>query len=114
MDPKTTTTLDPKLKETYERVMQTNISPASPTGGPVSSNGSTTPIQASGPAIFQTPPLQHPATKATTTFVAVAPAHQSLRRLLPVLLFLGAVTFFVFYSLFWINFFGLSVPFLPF
>lgn len=186
MDPKTTTNLDPKLKDMYDRVMNTAIPPpVSPSpiqdGGPVvpppppggitssfpasdqtqlpaqpippslnetplnqasqdqqqNSNPFLTPTPSTPPAPVAPTPLQpetQPSTpiqsEPTTEMQAAIPipvvpkpisaaiiggsAKSKNMKLFPVLLALGVIIFFAIYAVFWVKFFNLSVPFLPF
>lgn len=127
MDPKKTQTLDPKLKEIYERVMGTPTSPSTtaPQGAltappplPQTQGVPSTPQQ----PLKSTPtePLaqreQNPEaptqlyTATTGGFVAKEKSGSSLTN---ILLVTTAIVFFTIYALFWLRYFNLSLPFLP-
>ncbi|OGH21537.1 MAG: hypothetical protein A2958_02295 [Candidatus Levybacteria bacterium RIFCSPLOWO2_01_FULL_38_13] len=83
MNPKTAQNLDPRLKETYEKVMGTTVSP------------------------LQSSPLET-SSQASQKIVAVKKIGAS-----PVLIAVSAVLFLLVYALVWIILFGLKLPFLP-
>ncbi len=120
MDPKTTSNLDPKLKDMYNRVMSTPVPPpAAPT----------TPPQPEMPALAAPEP-QTPQPSPTTEIHAAMPLPAAPKpvsaaiigggtkskntKLLPVLLAIVGIIFLGVYTVFWVKFFNLSVPFLPF
>jgi len=134
MNPKSINDLDPKLKETYERVMGTSFSPAdpAPTPTPVQER----PIQTTvteqpplgnafepvppmpqqppiGPAPEMLPPLQGPnpfqEVQAPPAMVLVNGATVTKKKniLKPVLLIVGGVVFFIAYGVIWAKVFGL-------
>lgn len=124
--------LDPKLKEAYERVMGTNVTPSAlpvqPTPAapaPAPAPMITTPKVVSPPP---PPPEVTPASKMEPITVGptaipssgvgyVAPtvegAAANTQKISPVIFAVAAFVFFIVYSLFWIKFFNLSLPFLP-
>lgn len=138
MDPKQ---LDPKLKEAYDRVMGTSTTPpaANPPAAPVvNPSPAPEPIPSNPEPLTQTPftPPQpvtpepvvpnepvtpQPAPAEPTTSVEskvqingfVAADHQKKSGISPAIVILGVIVFLVVYSLFWIKFFGVSLPFLP-
>lgn len=162
MDPNAAN-LDPKLKEMYNRVMNTPVAPP-PTGGmppppapdpmqqptptsPTSPNSSdptagqqnptpqmpvpSDPVAPPPPQPQEpTPPTSIPETPATTQMHAAIPmttapkpisaaivggsAKKKGMSIFPVILALGGIIFLVVYSVFWIKFFNLKIPFLPF
>ena len=124
MDPQATAHLDPKLKEAYDRVMATAVPQPSPASPPPlqpqaePASPSTSPIQG-GPVSTQTidpQPLPSSApiasAKPASAFVAVATKPKT--KILPVLFVVGGLIFFVVYAVFWVKFFNLKLPFLPF
>ncbi|MCL5432792.1 MAG: hypothetical protein M1524_01605 [Patescibacteria group bacterium] len=122
MDPKKPSELDPKLKEAYDRVMGT-ATPAPQTPQPVVSQPAApqvfTPSGASKPQVSnvssapQTTMVNSPSsTSASSTFVS-KPGNAKSGGFSPVLIIFGLLIFFVVYALFWVKFFGISIPFLP-
>ncbi len=130
MEPKKITDLDPKLKEAYERVMGTSfaqppqqsqpIAPQ-PQPSPAIPMQQTQPIQPmQSPQIQQQQPAAIPMTgaqkqtPATNTFVGKKlPIHIGKPKISPVIFLVGGVVFFIVYTIFWLKFFKVSVPFLP-
>jgi hypothetical protein len=147
MDPKTLSNIDPKLRETYERVMGTTptSSPATPPPAPVQADAAPQtphepPPEAPTPAsLFSSSPSTdtpdtsafgqpavvtpyNPETTAQTNehsmnqplpspaSVAQAAHTQEATPLLRVLYIVGAVLFFMVYTIFWVKIFKL--PFL--
>ena len=132
--------LDPKLKETYERVMGTSV--AGPNSNPQTPTvpTQTPPTQTSQPSVVR-PTLQEsptiPATPKPQTpqqrTQPQAPKDETLEStvhyqaftqpnaagekkksgLSPVILALGGVVFFIVYALVWIKIFNVKLPFLP-
>lgn len=135
MDPKNLPTLDPKLQEAYNRVMSTSLptaTPSNPMPIPPSSVQSAPTPQASIPTPpmpipTPTPPISSPtpppmvpapvaSTKpagSTTAFVAGGHVGGGKPAVSPVILIVGGLIFFAVYSLFWLKFFNISLPFLP-
>ncbi len=82
MDPKALANLDPKLRETYERVMGASAggatpsapadSPAKPAGGPIDTFSTTPPIPTPGPVMFDATPS--PSTPVAQMPAPVSPA----------------------------------------
>lgn len=128
MDPKALGNLDPKLKETYERVMgaapgaatpaQTTpqATPAAPntTPAPQPATGANVPSYTADNLKFQAAIQQAPAAGNTTvtpiTGVIPTPQHQT-PPLLSALYIIGAIVFFVVYAYFWAKIFNLPLPF---
>ncbi len=135
MDPKTPANLDPKLKEVYERVMGTPVSPSQ--GGPTSApipKADTTPLQppeeselpsqtiaaarAETLPVTQTTPTEHvtnqeavPHPFPKTSFVANQVKTGS--NIMP-LIIVGLIIFFAGYTIFWLKFFNINLIPLPF
>jgi hypothetical protein len=140
MDPQTQTNLDPKLKETYDRVMGTTTAPAggqppaaapstpppAPQAAPVDANAGTTPpaaadaSQNASSSIPQTPytadnlsfqaAIQTPVNTQVPLGGVVAPRQST--SMLRILYIVGAVVFFVVYTFVWVKIFNLPLPFL--
>ena len=131
MDPNN---LDPKLKETYERVMGTQTAtaqqtPAAPQASnpvnPITTNPTTTgpvipteiPQGVPTPAYTQDnlnfqAAIQTPIVGAAAPVPAViVPQHHS-SSLLKILYIIGAIVFFLAYTFLWIKIFKLPIPFL--
>lgn len=126
MDPKMPSNLDPKLKEAYERVMGTTIpkpsAPPTPTATPMPN-----PIPGSSQALPAQPRPEMPSPvppspQSSETMVKVSPTPTAFVAkpqkaksggISPTIIFLGLFVFFVVYSLFWLKFFNVSIPFLP-
>lgn len=126
MDPKGLPNLDPKLKEAYERVMSTSISssaPSAPTtaSAPTPAPQATAPAQAAPtPAAVASSPVAAPqptsipqSTSASTFVAGNTPAASSGSKISPVLLVIAGIIFFAVYTLFWLRFFNIPLPFLP-
>jgi hypothetical protein len=138
MDPQTQNNLDPKLKETYDRVMGTTTAPAggqpaaapaapstpaAPPAAPVDANAGTPPAadatQNTGSSIPQTPytadnlsfqaAIQTPVNNVPLGGM-VAPRQSS--SMLRILYIVGGVVFFVVYTFVWVKIFNLPLPFL--
>lgn len=136
MNPKGTANLDPKLKETYERVMGTSFAPATPSTPPAQPRPIQTTVvqEPEAPAAVQPmmqtplPPIdvanpisemvqspQMPKTgdafketmpaPATVTMQGVTPKKKNF--LMPVLLGIGGLIFFVAYAVIWAKVFGM-------
>lgn len=110
MDLKKHPNLDPKLKETYDRIMGTSVGVKPPVHTPAPDHEtpheaphlSHIAYHADGTKKATPAPQPHTApTHAQPTVVS----HDSL--LLPLLLGIGGVIFFVAYSIFWMRYFGL-------
>lgn len=121
---KTTTQLDPKLKEAYDRVMGTVITPSPKS--PNQSQQSTSlpehsePVQSAPPPLPIQPTLEHPAaaTPVMATVTAQAPivqkgvAVKKKKRVSPLIIGLLVIVFLAVYAVVWVKYFGLKVPFL--
>lgn len=117
MDPKTLPTLDPKLKEAYERVMGSSVTPPPPA-----------PVQPQPVPAAPQPPPPAPAKSdvelaggssvhhTTTSFVAGNVAGNveaaGKPKISPLILVFAGVIFLLVYTLFWMRFFNLPLPFL--
>lgn len=135
MDPTSLSNLDPKLKETYDRVMGTstppasdqtpsNPAPASPTPADASPNnapsenvtaesGLSTPIATPAPDSAEPQPATVTITQASptppsTNIVSAPHGHSGLIKIFYIL---GATVFFVIYIFFWAKIFNISLPF---
>ncbi|MEK7534272.1 MAG: hypothetical protein AAB600_02935 [Patescibacteria group bacterium] len=133
--------LDPKLKETYERVMGTAIQPTPRTSpfmpkpaNPFPPTQPVTPqpiiqkptIQSQPSQPIQSQSIQQPIQTFKAKPLQAQPAQaqpiqrqqaQSLKKknkILPVLVALGVIVLLIGYALFWIKIFNLKIPFLPF
>lgn len=136
MDPQSTNNLDPKLKETYDKVMGTSTSPAAPqpaaapampppaaqAAAPDQSMATPPPTdaaQAAASSIPQPPytadnlsfqaAIQTPAANQVPLGNVVAPKQTS--SLLRILYIVGGVIFFVVYTFVWVKIFNLPLPF---
>lgn len=128
MDPKKQQTLDPKLKEVYDRVMGTATKSAAPSvPEPVKAEPTKeTPPPAAPQSVRPTvpaPPAPEPAKAHVTTaapvitsgFVAKGSEEKEKKSgISPVILFLAAVVFLLVYALVWVKFFNIQLPFLTF
>jgi len=139
MDPKTSSQLDPKLQEAYDRVMgvATNgkpisspVTPSIPTPTPTSippaqvipspattlaSNGpvSPTPIQPTQTTqTTQNSTMPTEDIKSDTKSHAFVAKGNSGMKVSPVILAVGGVAFLLIYTVIWIKVFNLSVPFI--
>lgn len=108
MDPKKATNLDPKLKETYERIMNTHVVATPAPQTPVNPT-TTQPVQAPQQPVAS--PQPQPQSANAAPLVTAPPKKTS--NLMLVIYILAGVLFFIIYALFWIKFFNLSIP-LPF
>ncbi len=135
MDPKAVSNLDPKLKETYDRVMGTatpgspagSAAPPAPAVAPV--NADITQAQAAAPTVAPTETPQatgQPAYNADNLRFqaaiqapagsvpvggAVAKIPGQTSSLLRILYIIAAIVFFVVYTFVWIKVFNLPLPF---
>lgn len=113
--------LDPKLKETYERVMGTSARPTTVAPQPTIQNQT---IQSQP---IQPQPIPQPLEPARPQPIAQSqpvkiqpiqkPQTQNLKKknkMLPIFLALGGIIFLIVYAFFWIRIFNLKLPFLPF
>lgn len=118
-------TLDPKLKETYERVMGTSSQPNVPQPiiqkqtiqpqhlqtqpSPFTKPQPTQqPIQISQPVPFQAPSPQ------TQQVQAPQATSKKRNKMLPIFLVLTGIVFLIGYTIVWVKIFNLNLPFLPF
>jgi len=124
--------LDPKLKEAYDRVMGTPVT--TPAGSPPNLSGSPaspsptinpTPVQPVSPNPVTVGPTLPPVgvrrepekiqiggNSGTQTHGYVAPKKKN--GLPTVLLVFGGIIFLIVYTIFWLKFFQIPVPYLPF
>lgn len=132
MDPQSANNLDPKLKETYDKVMGTTTAPAAgaapgtpapqpvaPPAGTPPPQDAAAPAQNAAPSIPQTPyqadnlsfqaAIQTPANNQTPLGAVVPPQQPS--SLLRILYIVGGVIFFVVYTFVWVKIFNLPLPF---
>jgi hypothetical protein len=141
MDPKSSTPLDPKLQEAYNKVMGTQIPqnshstpPSLATPPQTVPNMPTTPSDTSLPPAVVTPPLPTPeepsmpvsATNMETVSVGNTPtvsydsptptqgfsAEKKKMKVSPVILVIGGIVFLIVYSIIWIKVFNLQVPYI--
>ena len=136
MNPKAPANLDPKLKETYERVMGTSFAPATPSPAPAQPRPVQTtvvqepeapiaagpimptplpPINVAGPDSNMVQSPQMPKTgdpfkeavppPATVLMQGATPKKKNF--LMPVLLGIGGLIFFVAYAVIWAKVFGM-------
>lgn len=119
MDQKTYPNLNPKLKETYDRIMGTATTAHPPAA---TSNTQAAPAHHETHQAAPTVPQPPHATPSHLSHLAynasMASKHEKVQAstsglskqslMLPILLAAGGVIFFVGYSIFWLNFFGLS------
>ena len=136
MDPNATTNLDPKLKDMYNRVMSTPVpppqtpppapsipAPAMPTQPeiptptappPPTPQPPPTPIQ-SEPTTEMHAAIPLPAAPKPVSAAIIGGATKSKKMgIFPVIIALAGIIFLGVYTVFWVKFFNLSVPFLPF
>lgn len=123
MDIKQFSQLDPKLKETYERVMGTGINPSTKPQGAASAPQRMSQPQTFVPKPFQ--PIQQMTQQQPFKPIQPQPGAQPIQRpqtqnlkkknkIIPILAGLGGIIFIVGYTFFWIKIFKLKIPFLPF
>ena len=137
MDPKATTTLDPKLKEAYDRVMGSSIPPTPqvptiPQPPELKTDTAAAqplpPMQPMQKSVVTPPENMHPAAPspmvsspsmtsmhATVTTPSGFVAHPENKKggISWKLLVILAVVFLIIYTLFFVKFFGIPLPFLP-
>lgn len=102
--------MDPKLKEAYDRVMATAVPPPSQ---PIPPQPQTPPPPVT--PIHATMPIATHPQAASATIVGAMPKKRAKGvNIFPILFAVGGIVFFVVYTIFWLKFFNLSVPFLPF
>lgn len=137
MDPKNSPSLDPKLKEIYDRVMGTNVAPGQ------SPNKSVSPPPPPPPPRLPNQPLEAPrqavqpsqmvssASYAQKSPLSSQTVHinsqnnyvpgkneekkeeKKSSNLIPILLFFGGIIFFAAYAYFWMKILNVKLPFLP-
>ncbi|MEK7186493.1 MAG: hypothetical protein AAB675_03970 [Patescibacteria group bacterium] len=106
---KKTQNLDPQLKAAYERVMGTNIPPATP--APTVTPGA----QAPQATQVQAPQAQAPVVSAGSDATkVVAGGGSGSRKLSPILIIVAILLFFAVYTFIWLTVFKVKIPFLPF
>ena len=99
---KTTPQLDPKLREAYDRVMGTVVTPPPPANPePVS----IPPVQPVMQQPAQTVNVQSPTTEKAAQI-------KKKRKVSPLIIVLGVIIFLAVYAVVWVKYFGLTVPFL--
>lgn len=124
MDPKNLSSLDPKLKEAYERVMGTSFTPPTQTKTPTVTTPPPPPPQQTH---SETVVPQVPSSDVPHAFVAPLNKHNSphnpapitptqhsetqKRKISPAILILAGVVFFVAYGVFWIKILNLKLWF---
>lgn len=137
MDPQKLASLDPKLRDAYQRVMGTPIpQPQTPPPPPMPApdpNPSPTPepIPTPQPTIPQQPPtsasnfvqmnseVATPPTSANFSAPQPQPAAQTMtvkkkNGMMPILIGIAGLFFIAIYTLFWTKVFNFKLPFLPF
>lgn len=120
MDPKSLSSLDPKLKETYERVMGTSVPQQAPTAPatPVVEPENNVPVTPAPPI---SEPAEQPVQANTSPFMASSmgqplpnPAEmqqQAASPMLKIAYIVGGIIFFIVYTIFWIKIFNLPFIF---
>lgn len=122
MDPKNASTLDPNLKEVYERVMGTRTTPQAPiTPPPPQQSIPPTPAMTvpQATSFVQKPPmLPNPPPQVKTETVSFqaqpfkAPEDEKNKSsMIPVVIFVGAILILGIYTFFWLRFFNINLPF---
>lgn len=112
--------LDPKLKEIYERVMNTSISSAqltqAATTPPPTQQPAPQPVVTQQPAAAQAQTIpQAPESAFISSLSNVATTDtQTSNGISPILIALFAIAFIAVYTLIWVKLFHLQIPFLPF
>ena len=130
MDSKQLNQLDPKLKETYERVMGTSTVPIQkpfiPNPTVVTNPLPITPQPITQKPLVQSQPIHQSVQSFQAKPIQAQPTQpqsmqksqlQNLKKknkILPALAALGGIIFLIGYAFFWIKFFNLKLPFLPF
>lgn len=100
--------LDPKLKEAYDRVMGTSITPPQPAKPNVQESHSVPP-SAPHPTMTTVNPPPH---QDETSVVHKASGAKKKGGISPLVLALAGLIFFIAYGVIWVKIFNLSVPFL--
>ena len=116
---KTPQQLDPKLKEAYDRVMGTVVTPHQPTAqtAPPPSETHSEPVPPVSPQPAPQITINNP---SSTTAMASSPTTQvekvqvgkKKKRVSPLIIFLGVIVFLAVYAVVWVKYFGLTVPYL--
>lgn len=105
--------LDPKLKETYDRIMGTAVNPSAPPSAMAQPAVAAAPPQAAAqtirPAFAPAQPSQ-----PLQPLARVSPEKQTTGKMLPIVFVVVAVIFFIAYAIFWVKLFNVKLPFLPF
>lgn len=122
MDPKTLPTLDPKLKEAYERVMGSSVTPpppvqpqpvpAAPQPPPPAPAKSDVASATSDVALAGGSSVHHTTTSFVAGNVAGNVEAAGKPKISPLVLVFAGVIFLLVYTLFWMRFFNLPLPFL--
>jgi len=133
MDPQKLSSLDPKLREAYQRVMGTTIPepqaaplsqasapipqpefvPASPTTIPTQQASNFVQMNSEIPAAAPTAALAPNFTVPPVSQVPIMPIKKKGSSIMPVLFVIVGLVFIVIYTLFWTKIFNLKLPFLP-
>ncbi|HKC14558.1 MAG TPA: hypothetical protein VKC89_01160 [Patescibacteria group bacterium] len=109
-------TLDPKLKETYDRVMGTQMPNAASSPATASIPQPSASVQSPAPVQPQTQTAEHPAAPPAQVFVATpaAPTGKTVvvknsngKKLSPVVLIVVGLAFFVVYTVVWLKVFAI-------
>ncbi len=113
MDPQKLSQLDPKLREAYQRVMETSI--PQPQASPPQAQAPTQPISEPQPAIT---PAEVSPVQNSPNFTSPAPETQTMavkkkNGMMPILIGIAALVFVAVYTLFWTKIFNFKLPFLP-
>lgn len=110
MNPKGVNDLDPKLKETYERIMGTNFAPTQPKtptqNAPIMQTHPTS-NQHEQPINSTFPNTPEPPVSVFTQSGPVSEPHNKKLNVLPILLVFGGIIFIVVYIIVWAKVFGL-------
>lgn len=119
--------LDPKVQETYHRVMSTPVPAAPPPAQPVQT---APPAQPTAPPPVAPPPAQaeapapqqiytpstavsEPSPTVNVTNSQVFSSKKKAGHISPVVMIMGIAVFFVVYALVWVKIFNARLPFLP-
>ena len=111
MNPKSVNDLDPKLRETYERIMGTNFTPATtktPTQNqPVMQTQETEDKSVQQPSENTSPKTPEPPISLFTQNGPVSAPEKKKLNVLPILIIFGGIIFFVVYIIVWAKVFKL-------
>jgi len=116
---KTPPQLDPKLKEAYDRVMGTVVTPpqhseqAPPTPPPPTPE----PVAPVANPVAAEQPAEHPAAATMVASPSAQPTtkvvkEKKKRKVSPIIIVLGVIIFLAIYGVVWVKYFGLTVPYL--